>query len=395
MKILFTILNVPDGIANGGMYTDLAIEFSRNGHDVTVIGGSQKETSLYEDNGIRVLRVKSLPILNVKNMIHKGIGMAMLPLFYRRAFDRYLRNDSFDWVVMPTPPITLSGFIGYVKRRSGARFYLVLRDIHPQSIGSIGLLKHKWMYRYLDRKARSGYHSADIIGCMSEGNIDFIKSQYPGLCDDKLTLLYNWQRDTATTRDEDLRDRYGLKGKFVVLFGGVIGKGQRIENLLFLAEQYRMKEDILFLVIGKGVEKERMMTLAQEKNMKNIRFMDFMPQNDYLRLTASVDLGLISINERYAVPTCPSKALSYMCASIPVFAMINPNNDYGEIIESSGAGWKTQCNPQSVADTIIRSVYALRRNYIYYHKAAYTVSLKYDWRECAVQHVRLMEKITK
>ena len=64
-----------------------------------------------------------------------------------------------------------------------------------------------------------------------------------------------------------------------------------------------------------------------------------MPQKDYLNLTQSVDLGLVSINEDYRVPTCPSKAVSYMAAGVPVFAMINPGSDYGQIIEDCGAGY--------------------------------------------------------
>ena len=73
--------------------------------------------------------------------------------------------------------------------------------------------------------------------------------------------------------------------------------------------------------------------------MKNIKFIEFMPRDEYLDFVKSVDIGLISINERYKVPTCPSKAVSYMSLKIPIFAMINATNDYGEIIEKAGAGY--------------------------------------------------------
>ena len=77
--------------------------------------------------------------------------------------------------------------------------------------------------------------------------------------------------------------------------------------------------------------------------------MDFMPQKDYLNLTKSVDLGLVSINENYRVPTCPSKAISYMAAGVPVFAMINPGSDYGQWIEDIGAGyWTVGCEKERI-----------------------------------------------
>jgi glycosyltransferase involved in cell wall biosynthesis len=154
--------------------------------------------------------------------------------------------------------------------------------------------------------------------------------------------LYNWVTEPPKSEpDPTLRTRLGLDGKFVALFGGNLGKGQRIENIAYLAEYYIDKTDIVFLIIAKGVEKDKLHQIADEKKLNNIRFMNFMPQKDYLNLTKSVDLGLVSINENYRVPTCPSKAVSYMAAGVPVFAMINPGSDYGQIIEDCGAGYWT------------------------------------------------------
>ena len=93
------------------------------------------------------------------------------------------------------------------------------------------------------------------------------------------------------------------------------------------------------MIIAKGVERYRLQKIAKEKSLTNLRFMDYMPQADYLNLVKSVDLGLVSIHENYRVPTCPSKAVSYMASGVPVFAMINPENDYGSIVENAGAGY--------------------------------------------------------
>ena len=175
---------------------------------------------------------------------------------------------------------------------------------------------------------------------MSQGNIDFIKCLYPGLKIGEPVILYNWVTEPPKTDpDETIRSRLGLDGKFVALFGGNLGRGQRIENIIYLAEHYNEQNDIVFLIIAKGVEKDRMRRIAEDRKLTNLRFMDFMPQNDYLNLTKSVDLGLVSINENYRVPTCPSKAISYMAAGVPILAMINPGSDYGQWIEDSGSGY--------------------------------------------------------
>ena len=342
MKILFLMLYMPDEGREGDMYVSLAEEFHRNGHDVTIMAPDLNHTRTYKtkERGMSVVRVGSRETQGVANMFIKGVALATLPKYFKSAYKKNLSKEKFDWIVMPTPPITLSGFADYVKKKTGAKFYLILRDIHPQSVWSIGLLHNKIEYKFLDNKAKIGYRAADIIGCMSQGNIDFVKSQYPDMRMGKLVLLYNWVAEPPqSVLDLSLRPRLGLDGKFVALFGGNLGKGQQIENIVFLAEYYIESKDIVFLIIAKGVEKDRLQKIAEEKSLTNIRFMDYMPQADYLNLTRSVDLGLVSINENYRVPTCPSKAVSYMASGVPVLAMINPENDYGSIIEESGAGY--------------------------------------------------------
>lgn len=342
MKILFLMLEMSPEDKSGGMYVDLAVEFVKNGHEVTVMAPdvNHKACFVSQERGIRVVRVASKETQGVNNMLKKGVALATLERYFKKGYKKFLGDEKFDWIFMPTPPITLSSFASYVKKRTGAKFYIILRDIHPQSVWSIGLLHNKLEYLFLDKKARKGYSTADLIGCMSQGNINFIKQQYPGLKMGKGVILYNWVKAIPMTEiDTSVRAKYDLEGKFVALFGGNLGKGQRIENIVNLAVHYKENDNIVFLIIAKGVEKDRLEKLAGDKELTNMKFVDFMPQADYLNVVHSVDLGLVSINEKYAVPTCPSKAVSYMSMGIPVLAMINPGNDYGVVLEGSGAGY--------------------------------------------------------
>lgn len=360
MKILFVLLELAPEGKDGGMYGCLAEQFAQQGHEVTIIAPDVEhaQASCGMERGMRVVRAASKETQGVTSMYKKGVALATLPYYFKKAYKKYLAGEKLDWIVMPTPPITLSGFVKYVKKLTGAKFYLILRDIHPQSVWSIGLLHNKLEYKFLDRKARIGYSTADMIGCMSQGNIDFIKGQYPGMPMGKPVLLYNWVTEPPLLDpDPTLRPRLGLDGKFVALFGGNLGKGQRIENIAYLAEHCIDEQDIVFLIIAKGVEKDRLQRIAEEKNLTNIRFMDFMPQKDYLNLTKMVDLGLVSINEDYCVPTCPSKAVSYMAAGVPVFAMINPGNDYGQIIEECGAGYWAEGSDKERTIELFNKIY--------------------------------------
>ncbi len=335
MKVLFALLHLPKDVKSSGMYLDMAQKFAADGHQVTIIAGSDGETTFKEEFGMRVLRVHSQPVLYVKNLIKKGIGMATLPWYFKRAYMRYLKSEKFDWIVMPTPPITLIDVVKYIKKRSGAKLYMVLRDIHPQSSASLGEIKYKWMVNYLYRRSDLGYRLSDIVGCMSPANITFIQKEHNIPATTRCTVLYNWMNYQPYEEEDfsELRIKYNLEGKFLVLFGGNLGLGQCVENIADLASHYLNDDNIRFVVIGKGVKKDALQQMAEEQNLTNMIFMDFMPRADYLRFVKSADLGLISIHGNNAAPTCPSKAVSYMSLKIPILALINKNNDYGQILE--------------------------------------------------------------
>lgn len=336
------MLDMPVDNNSGGMYIDLATELKLLGHEVTIMApdNSFKKSYIAYERDMEVLRVKCKKTLGESNLIKKGIGLALMPYYYKIAYKKYLGNRSFDWIIMSTPPITLIDFVEYVQKKTTAKLYLILRDIHPQSSKSIGLIKYKFMYDYLEKRALKGYQVADVIGCMSQGNIDFIANNYPMINPNKLVLLYNWlKKEVIPNLDfEHIRCKYGLSNKLIVIFGGTIGLGQRIENILMLAREYKDNEGIRFLIIGKGVEKDRLMKLSKDEGLTNMIFIDFMPQAEYLTFMSKADIGLISLNENYKVPTCPSKAVAYMSLGIPIFAIINPDNDYKSFIEDSGAG---------------------------------------------------------
>src|SRR5664280_2860806 len=108
------MLNLSDLNNPSGMYSDLITEFIDKGHSVyPVAAGSNLTTSLLSnENGINVIRVKTFPLFNV-NIVRKGLANLLLPLQYKRAIKKYLKNIDPELIVMPTPPIILIGVVRY------------------------------------------------------------------------------------------------------------------------------------------------------------------------------------------------------------------------------------------------------------------------------------------
>ena len=157
MKILFLSISMPDLRVSSNMYAALVKEFARRGHEVCVVApvsdGTGTRLSAPAEN-IRLLQVKSLPLFGV-NLVRKGIANVLLPFVYQRAIDAHLRGEKFDLIIAPTPPITLADVVAKMKKRCGAKTYLILRDIFPQNAVDLGFMKKWWPLYWRFRLGRS------------------------------------------------------------------------------------------------------------------------------------------------------------------------------------------------------------------------------------------------
>ena len=263
MKVIFLALAFPKMNDTKYLYFGLITEFHENGHDVTVVAPAYDDniTGLQIENGINIIRVKTLPLFNV-GIIKKGIANMMLPYQYKKAIKKYNLELDYDLILTPTPPISLYGVASWLKKKSKAKIYLVLRDIFPQNAVDLGLMSQGGLiHKYFRSKEKKLYAISDRIGCMSQGNISYIIKHNPSVPPEKLHLLPNWS-DMIAVESEDkireLRSKEGLKNKFIVIFGGNIGLPQKLENIVELAEACQDEKDILFLIMGGGNERKNL-----------------------------------------------------------------------------------------------------------------------------------------
>ena len=342
MNVLFLMISYPDvRQQNKSLYSDLVDEFARNGNNVYVVAPvlNKRKESMEIEGLATVLRIKTPELFNT-NPIMKGIANLMLPLIFRKAIRRSLKNIHFDLVITPTPPITFVSVVKWLKKGFGAKFYLILRDIFPQNAKDLGLVHNNFVYNFFRKKEIDLYKTADKIGCMSQGNINFIKLHNPNIEVGKLHLLPNWETPTPYSIPSlEMKKKYGFEGKYIAVFGGNIGRPQQLEFVLELAERKKTNENIVFLIIGNGTERQRIENIAKEKDLSNIVFKNMISRDDYNELLKECEVGLICLNEKFTIPNIPSKTLSYFNAKIPVLAAVDKNTDYGQLLEDSESGF--------------------------------------------------------
>jgi glycosyltransferase involved in cell wall biosynthesis len=358
MKVLFLMFAFPDMNNSFNMYTALVDMFYKNGNQVTIVAPATdlKSTGIKTEKGIEVLRVKTLPIKNVSN-IRKGIANILLPYQYKRALDKFYKNQKFDLIIIPTPPITLGSLAASLKKKHNSQVYLILRDIFPQNAVDLGFMKSGFfVHKFFTNKEKKLYNTADHIGCMSQANIDYLRenSEVPSA---KLHILRNWQylNEDSLIDMHNIKKEYDLLNKFVVVFGGNMGKPQQLENVIELVLRCKLHEDIVFVLLGEGVMMDKIQTEANLKNLNNIKIYRSIAKLKYQALLRSCDVGLISLHEDFTIPNIPSKALDYWNLGLPILASIDRATDFGQVLDETQSGlWSYAGKHKELHDSLIK-----------------------------------------
>ena len=206
-KVLFIGLSYPNVKDNTHLYTDLMQEFQCRGHEVLVIAPDEelirKKSEIAIEGGIKILRVPTFSLFGTGKII-KGISNILLSYQFKKAFKKHKLSSNFDLIILPTPPITLIDFAFWLKNKSKAKLYLILRDIFPQNAVDLKMMtKGGLIYTYFRKKEIKLYEQADKIGCMSPANVDYVKKHNEYLNFSKVHLLPNWENLYALDRNID------------------------------------------------------------------------------------------------------------------------------------------------------------------------------------------------
>lgn len=357
-KILYLTLSEID-LTEEGIYSDLINELTTLGYEVTVVvadhAGHISQTGLSVERGIRVLRVLVGELFRV-GFIKKGINTLKVEPRFKRAIKQYLSTERFDLVLYATPPVTFANVVAFCKKKLGCSSYLMLKDIFPQNAVDIGLFSNGGLLHYLFRKKEAKlYALSDTIGCMSQANMDYLRTQQPDLIQGRLELFPNTvsitRLDEALTGSlhadrKEIRECYGIpEDRTVFVFGGNLGKPQGIDALLKAIQSLEQYPQAYFLFVGNGSEKKKVQEAAEK--YENTGFVDLIPVDDYHMLMQACDVGIISLDVRFTIPNYPSRTLSYMAMAKPILAFTDRVTDIRRLVET-----EAECGLWSAADDI-------------------------------------------
>lgn len=339
MRILF-LFQIFD-YKKSTIYLDLVRECRDRGHMVTVIAGTSDmklPDGVTEVEGIRTVYMK-LPDQFGAGSVKKALIQMSIPGRIRMILKDGFKDETFDVIAYPTPPITLAPVLRYcAKRYKSAIRYLMLKDIFPQNAVDLGMFsKSSPIYKYYRRMERQLYAYSDRIGCMSEANIAYLKEHDPEIPNEKLEYFPNTVALNEAVSMKDTRAANELR----IVFGGNMGKPQDIGGLLRGIKTCGEQPDldrVFFYFIGDGTESRRIEEYIEREKPVNLTYRHQLERPEYEKLLANADVGMISLSKDFTIPNFPSRILSYMQISKPVFAVLDEATDMDECIAEAGCG---------------------------------------------------------
>ena len=350
MNVLFLSLLDFDTFEERNIYSDLLREFIKNGHMVCCISPVERrknqETSILRFGENYILKLKIGNTQKV-NLIEKGISTLRIESLFIKGIKKYFSGIQFDLVLYATPPVTFAKVIRYVKKRDGAKSYLMLKDIFPQNSVDLGMLSKTGIkgliYKYFRHKEKALYELSDKIGCMSQANCDYVLKHNPEVQATKVEICPNSIEpiDMRVTEEEKqaIRKKYDLPlDKKIFVYGGNLGRPQDVPFIVECLKACAGIDDAYFVIAGSGTDRHFLEEYVEEKP-SHVKLFDYIPKDEYDRMIACCDVGLIFLDHRFTIPNFPSRLLSYMQAGLPVVACTDLNTDVGKVIVDGGFGW--------------------------------------------------------
>ena len=356
-----------ESLRERNIYTDLLREFVRRGHEVYAVSPAERRrkiaTHLNKEDHAQILRLR-IGNTQKTNIIEKGVSTVMIEPTFKRAIGKYFPDVKFDLVLYSTPPITLVSAVDHVRKRDGAKTYLLLKDIFPQNAVDIGMMSTSGpkalLYRHFRKEEKKLYAVSDRIGCMSRANVEYIRKHDPEVDPSKVEVCPNSVEVVDKSVDallrKQIRAKYGIpEDKKVFVYGGNLGKPQGIPFLIECLKKCADMEEAFFLIVGDGTEYGVLEEYASSSGQKNLKLMKRLPKEDYDTMVGACDVGLIFLDHRFTIPNFPSRLLAYMQAKLPVLAVTDPNTDIGGVITEGGFGWSCESNDaDNVRNTVER-----------------------------------------
>ena len=260
-----------------------------------------------------------------------------------------------DVVFATSTPLTI-GIPGLaVARAKQVPFVFEIRDLWPAVPVALGVLRDRRLISMAEQLELLLYREADRVVVLSEGSKSSLIRR--GVPEDKLVFIPN-ASDLDLFRpdavDDSFRADLGLKGRFVALYTGAMGRANGLAQLVDAAAilQRCRDERVAFVCVGDGTERARERERADRRGLRNVTFLEPVAKHELAGMLGAADVTLTLFAPAPVLQTnSPNKFFDSLAAGRP--AVVNLDGWLRRLVEEDGAGaYVPAGNGEALATTL-------------------------------------------
>jgi glycosyltransferase involved in cell wall biosynthesis len=247
-----------------------------------------------------------------------------------------LLRGPFDVVYATSPPFFVGVAGLWLSRLKSAKFVFEVRDLWPRSAVELNELTNRHFIRWSEKLERFYYKKADKVIAVTKGIFDALGAC--GLDEGKVKLVRNGTNSRLfSNRGDALKERLGGKEKFIVLYAGIFGLAQGMEQLCELVGHLSSNHNIHFVFIGEGPLKARVLAIKEENRLDNLTVLDEVPRDRIPDYISAADCCLVPLKKNpLFLGALPSKMFDCMACERPV--ILSVDGEARRVLEASLGG---------------------------------------------------------
>lgn len=357
--LIYAHYYIPDTASTGQILRELA-EGMLDKFDITVIcvvpsylGTIEEKYKIkkyYEEEfyGVKVLRIrvpefsKTNKMSRVKNIISYFFG-AMAATF---------KVGKMDYVLSISQPPILGGLLGvWGKWMKHAKFIYNIQDFNPEQVLAVGYTKNKFITDVMMWFDKFSCKRSNLIITVGRDLVETVEKRFKGKKVPKTVMINNWinEKEIYPLPENNekvvaFKKKYGLDGKFVIMYSGNIGLYYDLKNLIKVVEKFNHGtktadgREVVFAFVGAGSMLETLENYVVEHHMENSVFIPYQDKKDLIYSLNAGDVHWCVNAKGIKGVSCPSKAYGIMAAGKPIIGVLESGTEVRGLIQDCNCG---------------------------------------------------------
>ena len=192
--------------------------------------------------------------------------------------------------------LTSGGLLGvWGKWMKHAKYIYNIQDFNPEQVLAVGYTKSKLITDAMMWFDKFSCKRSDLVITVGRDLVETVENSFKDKKVPKTVMINNWideneiyPLDESNEKVLAFKKKYGLGGKFVIMYSGNIGLYYDLENLIKVVEKIKPGtktadgREVVFAFVGAGSVLDKLVLYVKQHHMDNVTFIPYQDKADLI-----------------------------------------------------------------------------------------------------------------